>query len=150
MTIGYAGWLALPLLAAAAMAANQGSDAATIVNSGSTNTRGYTIEVSRSGTATVDARDGHAARQASVEPELANRLFGALDAAKPLDTLASRHCMKSVSFGYSIRISYGGVSSPDLTCAGDDRSKQLAALAAEVAQAVGVSDHAPRRPVPAP
>jgi hypothetical protein len=150
MTIGYAAWLALPLLAAAAMAADQGSDVATIVNSGSTNTRGYMIQVSRAGTATVDAHDGDATRQANVEPELASRLFGALDAAKPLDALASRHCMKSVSFGYSIRIRYGGVSSPDLTCAGDDRSQQLAALASEVAQAVGLSDHAPRRPVPAP
>ena len=137
--------IALPVLAVAASAADGRGDSATIVNSGSTNTRGYVIRLSRSGTASVDPRDGAAARVATVTPDLADRLFTALDAGTSLDALSSGHCAKSASFGYSIRIQYLGASSPDLTCAVGDKEKKLASLASEVAQAVGLSGHVLRK-----
>jgi hypothetical protein len=140
-------WIAFLMLAAAT--ASTGGSGAEIVNSGSTNMRGYLIEVSRSGRIVVDAPDGTGPRDASVPGDLADRFFAALDAAKPLGALPRRHCAKSVSFGYSIHIRYDGASSPDLTCPLGAQEESLASLTSEIARAAEISNQ-PRRLVPEP
>ncbi len=143
-------WTAL-LLLAAATATPVANAQAQIVNSGSTNTRGYALTVSRSGAVLVDAQDGTGARSAAVEPDLANRFFAALEGSEPLDALTPGRCMKSASFGYAVRVRYSGAVTPDLTCPADDRVKTLATLAFEIASSVHVSNFAMRRRlIPAP
>ena len=137
-------WIAFLVLAAASVP-DAGESSADIVNSGSTNTRGYVLHLSRSGPAIVGAQDGSAPRDAGVAPDLLNRFFESLDAAKPLDSLPAGNCPKSRSFGYSIHIRYDGANSPDLTCPVGSEEKELAALAAQIARAAQLSDQAPRQ-----
>jgi hypothetical protein len=103
-----------------------GSDAAVIVNSGSTNTPAYRIVVDRSGTATYNTTRGEAS--ASKLPQaVAERFYKDLDAAKPLSGLHAPKCLKSASFGSTLIVEFGGDKSPDLSC-GDGGSGKLAAL----------------------
>jgi hypothetical protein len=44
------------------------------------------------------------------------RFHADLNAAKPLTSLAVVHCMKSVSFGSTLTIAFGGEQTPDLNC----------------------------------
>jgi hypothetical protein len=144
-------WIAL--MAFVASAASPPPDVqgqADIVNSGSTNTRGYAVQVGRSGSALVDAQDGKGPRSASLPPDLVNRFFAALDAAEPFAALPLARCMKSASFGYSVRVRYNGASTPDLTCAVGDLEKTLASLTSQIARAAGVTNVMLRRPIIAP
>ena len=138
-------WIALLALVAAG-AADAGGSSAEIVNSGSTNTRGYVIEVRRSGALVVDAEDGAGPRDMAVAPDLVARFFATLDAAKPLGSLPLGNCPKSKSFGYSIAIRYRGTTSPDLTCPVGAEEQELASLAAEIARRAQLSDRTRRRP----
>lgn len=117
---------------------------ADIVNSGSTNTRGYVLHVSRAGDVVVEEEGGTNARKVRIPQVLARRFFAALNADGPLGTMPSRNCPKSKSFGYSVRIKYAGASSPDLTCPASAPASELAALAGEIASAAKVSDRARR------
>jgi hypothetical protein len=121
--------------------------AAEIINSGSTNTRGYILYLKRWGPVAIDAEDGTALRNVTVAPDLLERFFQSLNNSKPLDLLPSAHCPKSKSFGYSIQIKYDGATSPDLTCAVGDKESQLAALCAEIARQAHVSNTTRRNPV---
>ena len=113
---------AVPALAilAATTAAVAGQDAATITNSGSTNTAGYTITVRANGTAVYGVRPSRMVsavmRTGRVSQSLARHFFADLKAAKNMAPMVNTHCMKSASFGYSETVSYHGWMSPDLTC----------------------------------
>lgn len=114
-------------------------DAATIVDSGSTNRSGFRIVVDQTGAAemTVTPR-GVGARQAQPEPvqrhlpqALVDSFYSSLKAAGPLASLPAGHCMKSASFGSRMTVSFGGEETPDLTC-GDGGNAALADLIKEV------------------
>jgi len=112
---------------------------ATIVNSGSTNTAGFRIDVTRSGTAeyTSIPRGANAAHEApqksdrEIPKDLASRLFTELEAARPLSGLTAPHRMKSKSFGSRLTIEFGGETTPDLS-SGDGGNEHLRAIIRDV------------------
>lgn len=114
---------ALVLSAAMAQVANANAaarDGATVVDSGSTNTAGYRIEVWSDGTASIvmQNRAGvaqSAARPFSVATRVTARFFADLKGAKAANVSGSP-CMKSASFGTTTRVSWHGWTSPDLDC----------------------------------
>jgi hypothetical protein len=87
---------------------------ATIINSGSTNTCPYRIEVQDKGHINyqVCSRLGHQ----EIPSSIADQLFMDLKAAAPLDELPFIRCQKSISFGSTTVVSYAGARSPDLSC----------------------------------
>ena len=117
---------------------------ASIVNSGSTNTRGYVVQLSRSGTVRVDAQDGSGLRTIDVDPVLVKKFFAMLDAAVPLAALPRTSCPRSKSFGYSINVDYDGTKTPDLRCPVTQQESDLASVSAEITMAAHLSDRAPR------
>jgi hypothetical protein len=114
--------LALVIAAAAApvSAASPSRDAAVIVDSGSTNTSGYRIEVWSDGSASIrlQNRAGVAqgsARAFTVARTVAARFFTGLKAARAANVTGSP-CMKSASFGTTTHAIWHGWTSPDLDC----------------------------------
>jgi hypothetical protein len=101
------------------------SDAAIIVNTGSTNTRGYRIIVRPNGQATVQV-EGEPPRHETVEAATSTALFKDLAAAAPLDKLPSEPCMKSASFGSTTYVQFNGKRSPDLSCPMEGIGNKLA------------------------
>ena len=142
-------WIAVLFLAASTAGSAAGGSTADIINSGSTNTLGYVLHLHRTGSVVVDAKDGTTPHEAAVTPDLINRFFAALDAAKPLGSMPAGRCAKSKSFGHSIQVLYKDSLSPDLTCPLGANEAELAALASQIARAAHISDRT-RRPAPAP
>ncbi len=110
------------------VSSNSASDIVQIVNSGSTNTAGYVIELKRNGLVhwTVAPR-----RRVTVAPESsttaspnqirlptarANEIFKAIDEASPFDQYQPVFCGKSVSFGTTLHLTYNGQQVSDLNC----------------------------------
>jgi hypothetical protein len=87
---------------------------ATIINSGSTNTCSYRIDVWDNGHVNYRVC-GRWGRQA-ISSSLAAQFFADLDAAAPLNELPFIRCQKSISFGSITLITYAGARSPDLSC----------------------------------
>ena len=128
------------------------SGEALIVNSGSTNTTGYTIYVQSTGhvryvvtgraSTSVDRHllSGHVAKAQ------AGKLFHDLAAAMPFAKLPSGHGVKSVSFGTSLFITYRGTRTPDLSFPVSPEVQALKADATAIAAALKLSN-TPRRPV---
>jgi hypothetical protein len=130
---------------AARLPGSPSDDAATIVDSGSTNRSGFRIVVDQTGAAemTVVLR-GFGARQAQPEPvqrklpqALVDSFYSSLKAAKPLASLPAEHCMKSASFGSKMTVSFGGEETPDLNC-GDGGNAALADLIKEVGRITAI------------
>jgi hypothetical protein len=124
---------------AARLPGSPSDDAATIVDSGSTNRSGFRIVVDQTGaTEMTMIPRGVGARQAQPEPvqrqlpkALVDSFYSSLKAAGPLASLPAEHCMKSASFGSRMTVSFGGEETPDLTC-GDGGNTALADLIKEV------------------
>jgi hypothetical protein len=119
-------------------------ETATIENSGSTNTTGYTIAVSSAGTASV----GGAAMQ-PLPKAVASKFFADLKAAGSLASLPAGHGMHSASFGTRTWLTYRGQRSPDLTFPGDSRGAALKSDILSITEALHVRS-LPRRPMPTP
>lgn len=96
-------------LLAVCAAAAPSRDGASIVDSGSTNTAGYTIRVWSDGSAAT------ASKAFTFSPSLAARFFADLKAARGGHAKA-QPCMKSASFGTSTHVHWHGWTSPDLDC----------------------------------
>jgi hypothetical protein len=126
-------------------AASASPNDAVIVDSGSTNTIGYTIVIHPDYSAQVTL-DGALPRDATLPAADAESLFAKLAAAAPLDALAHGHCMKSASFGTSRRVAYAGKVSPDLTCAGDEQARELAGAVGAIVADLGIPRGALRHP----
>lgn len=133
------------LLAALCCTAGFGQTIA-IVNSGSTNTAGFRIEVKPSGEAEYTSQPrrigflrGEEPRnvQKTIPKGLADRLYRDVKAARPLSALPPQHCVKSVSFGTRLTIEEGDDSSPDLSC-GDGGNEKLKALIADANEIVRI------------
>jgi hypothetical protein len=100
-------------------------DAATIVNSGSTNRPGFRIVVNRSGVAELTSTPRRfSVRQTQPEPvrlmlprALVETFYSHLEAAIPLGLLPAVHCAKSASFGTTLSVAFGKEQTPDLSCA---------------------------------
>jgi hypothetical protein len=122
-------YIALPFVVLALLAGAQGErDGAVIVNSGSTNSAGYSIALWSD--ATVQASiQGQAAAVRSLPRDLADRFFADVRAART-DAAPPSHCMKSASFGSTTTVGWHGWRSPDLQC--PPFSASLRALASDV------------------
>ncbi|HEY5340419.1 MAG TPA: hypothetical protein VIK27_05275 [Candidatus Aquilonibacter sp.] len=105
--------MASALLCAAVAAAPQ-RDGAVIVNTGSTNTAGYTITIWSDGSALAQIQGG-AGRPFTVSQALADRFFIDLKAARA-NGKQRQHCMKSTSFGTRTIVRWHGWVSPDFQC----------------------------------
>jgi hypothetical protein len=107
----------LAILACVAAAAR---DSAVIVNSGSTNTLGYSITVWSDGKATVSLQPRGGApgtpKPFTVPTTTTTRFFSDLAAARKANVSSGGPCMKSASFGTSTHITWQGWVSPDLDC----------------------------------
>lgn len=108
------------VLAIAALMAASPPDSATIVDSGSTNANGYTIRVGSDGNASVtyEPRGGSpigAPKRFTVPAATTARFFADLAAARKGNAVTVP-CMKSVSFGSTLKVTWRGWTSPDLTC----------------------------------
>jgi len=120
---------------------------AAIVDSGSTNTNGLRIVVEPSGRAqsTVVRHGPHArtdeppeASARTVPSTLAQRLYSDLEAAWPLSSLPTQHCLKSASFGTTLTIEFGGQTTPDLSC-GHTTDPRVRALAKDAHEIIAAS-----------
>src|ERR1700722_1129333 len=100
------------------------SDAATIVDSGSTNRPGFRIVVDQAGVAQLTSmqRNFRAAQEQTkpvqrvLSPAAVKRFHSDLQAAKPLASLPEVPCMKSVSFGSTLSVVFDREQTPDLSC----------------------------------
>ncbi len=119
-----------------APSASPSAQAATIVNSGSTNFPGYRIALEPSGVAYVTNTRDDAHTVQRVDPKLAERFFAAIAAVGPMSGISVMHCMKSASFGSTTTVTMNGATSPDISCGGDAKVAELAAAADSVAHAV--------------
>jgi hypothetical protein len=110
------------------------NDIVRIINSGSTNTAGYRIELQRNGIVkwTVSHRRPALSPTPStpnssigemsirLSTALTNSVFQAVQQASPLNQFPQIHCGKSVSFGTTLYVTFNGQQSPDLTCPTED------------------------------
>jgi hypothetical protein len=113
-------------------------DKAVIIKSSSTNTEGYQLNVFENG-ATMLVQ-GNIPIRRHVPMHLVTRFFNDLHAAGNLAALPSMYCMKSSSFGTTLRIAYRGKTSPDVSCPTSSRIERALDLDAEaLATAAGVS-----------
>ena len=117
---------------------------ALIVNSGSTNTAPYTIDVHPDGTA--DVAIAGQMQHAHVGAPQAHWLFAKLKSAAPLASLPRAGCMKSASFGTSTTIVYDGSRTPDLSCPGGSAlAQELGRTAGVIVNQLGIKPLTPRR-----
>lgn len=97
-------------------------DGAVIVDSGSTNTSGYRIQVWSDGSASIVLQKRGVTQGVSkpfaVTPSVATQFFANLKAVRTAN-VNTLPCMKSASFGTTTRVSWHGWSSPDLDCPSD-------------------------------
>jgi len=123
-----------------------------IINSGSTNTPGYRLSVYASGRAEwflFRRRNGPfcSSSNGKLPPELTQRLFSDLRSLMPLDKLPVAHCMKSISFGHTLQVTFEGVTSLDLSCAGNPtETDKLVKDLAEINTTLGISTNIPDLP----
>jgi hypothetical protein len=128
-------------------------DTAVIVNSGSTNSYGYSIQVWSDGKASVTLKENGGAavstpKAFTVPATTAARFFSDLAAARK-GNATTVPCMKPVSFGTSTHVTWQGWTSPDLTCPPKDQlGDALVKDVDEIRQASGIPalplrNHAP-------
>jgi hypothetical protein len=96
------------------------TDGATIVDSGSTNSLGYRIQVWTNGSATLTVQNRGGVAQSAAKPFVLTQsattsFFAALKAARE-GNATGMSCMKSASFGTTTRITWHSWISPDLDC----------------------------------
>ncbi|MGC1379844.1 MAG: hypothetical protein WA814_02330 [Candidatus Baltobacteraceae bacterium] len=126
-------------------------DSAVIVDSGSTNTQGYKIQVWSDNTASITMQSRAGAAESTpkafnVPAETAAKLFADLAAARKA-RVTSGPCMKSASFGTTTHVTWQDWVSPDLDCPPNDAL--TAALVKDVEairQASGLNSLPIRRP----
>jgi hypothetical protein len=131
------------ILGVVALMATAPRDNAVIVDSGSTNAPGYNIQVWSDGSSSVTSQARGAspgpARSFTVPAATATRFFADLDAARK-GNVVTVPCMKSVSFGSTVRITWQGWTSPDLTCPPKDSlGEALIADVNDIRKAAGLT-----------
>ncbi len=87
----------------------------TIIETGSTNTRGFEITVDDGENASIQSQ-AEPIRHFKLNATVASDFSKAVASAGPLHALTATHCMKSASFGSSLFITRGDDRSPDLSC----------------------------------
>jgi hypothetical protein len=133
----------LALVVFAACSASE-PDSATIVNSGSTNFTGYTIQVRSDGSASAQVSNRGSDAESTPKPftldaAAVKQFFADLAAARSAKAVAAS-CMKSASFGSTTRVTWHDWTSPDLSCpAGNPSGAALVHDVQTIEAASGVS-----------
>lgn len=148
-------WLLVLLFssAAASALANPRVDGATITNSGSTNTAGYTIRVWSNRTADVLVRGPQrfgiapAPRTLQLDQDLTARFFADLQAARENPGVPA-HCMKSASFGTATHVAWHDWTSFDLQCPPYGGAQGLLAQDVKLIEAAANVGTVRRLPIP--
>jgi hypothetical protein len=112
-----------------------------IVNSGSTNTPGYTIILENNGrvhyyiaprrfqvinvNGTVQ-KPSWTNGTAQLSHKTTKNLYSQIERCEPFNKIPVKQCGKSVSFGFTLTLIYNGKATPDLTC--PTNNKNLAKL----------------------
>ena len=100
------------------------TNVAVILKTASTNTDCERFLVAPSGQ--VSFVIGDKTGQGMLQAPLTKNFFAAIKAAEPLSKLPIKpHCVKSASFGTSTFVSLDSQKSPDLSCPGNAKAKQL-------------------------
>jgi hypothetical protein len=123
-------------------------DAAVIVNSGSTNARGFRIVVRPEGHAVISRQREDTPSEGAIAQETATRFFADLAAAAPLDEIEGTPCMKSASFGVRITVAWHGKLTPDLACPTGPAGKTLMADIATIERELDIQREPPRFRIP--
>ncbi|GLV60330.1 hypothetical protein KDH_71500 [Dictyobacter sp. S3.2.2.5] len=111
---------------------------ALIVNSGSTNTCPYTIDVTLNSFATYTVCQRHGSGTLDVTKTIS--FFDHVLKARPLDELPYKPCLKPISYATVTDISYAQQKSPDISCPShDSRVTQLYDDAVSIQNALGFS-----------
>jgi hypothetical protein len=99
---------------------------ATIIQSGSTNTRPYKVTIRRDGSATIElgGSNAPALREVPAGTVDAKTLRQLLREVHDVTKIPAGRCAKSVSFGTSTEIAYAGKTSGDLQCIRADTSAE--------------------------
>lgn len=129
-------------------------NAAVILNTGSTNTDGYRIVVTQTGSAEYVWGSHRATAQ--IGRSLAAKFFYDAQRGMPLSKLRYAPCMKSASFGTATFVWWRGERSPDLTCPEGTVASDVYEDALAVASALKVGTGSPvylptgepRKPIP--
>ncbi len=130
--------------AAAATIPGVSPEDAVIRNSGSTNAAGYAIIVHPDGSVEID--QAGVVSRATLERPQTKWLFAKLQADSPISNLVSAHCMRSMSFGSTTRVTYRGATTGDLGCTFDPAARELKRTVDVIAAQLGVSMRG-RRPI---
>jgi len=95
-----------------------GRTLATIIQSGSTNTRPYRVTIRKDGSATVELGGSNAppSKELPAGTVDAKTLRQLLRAVHDVTKIPAGRCAKSASFGTSTQIAYAGKTSGDLQC----------------------------------
>ncbi|CAF0806133.1 unnamed protein product [Rotaria sordida] len=113
-----------------------------ITNSGSTNTAGYVIELYRNGLVKWTVAPRHhpsfsttpnsTTAQNSIQLSLfrTNNIFQAVEQASPFNQYEPIFCIKSVSFGTKLHVTYNEQQTPDLNC--PQRDQRLIVLSKSI------------------
>ena len=112
-----------------------GDTLATIRNSGSTNTPGWTLAINTDGSGAITYDQtrrtgfGHYENKAFTAGTFdSEQLETLLAQIGDVSTIPNRGCIKSVSFGSTTTITYQGKTSGDLTCLSQEDAPQFLAL----------------------
>ncbi|GCE06964.1 hypothetical protein [Dictyobacter aurantiacus] len=111
---------------------------ALIVNSGSTNTCPYTIDVALNSFATYTVCQRHGSGTLDVPQTIS--FFDHVLKATPLDHLPYKPCLKPISYATETTVDYAQQKSPDISCPShDSRVTQLYDDAVSIQHALGFS-----------
>ena len=139
-------WILGALVATIAASAGP-KDGASIINSGSTNTEGYTMKVWSDGTGEVSGARTGDSHKFQIDADLTPKFFADLKAARA-NPGTPGHCMKSASFGTTTVVSWHGWQSTDLQC--PPFNAAMTALVTDVRAIQAAANWASRRRIPLP
>jgi len=93
-----------------------------IVNSGSTNTAAYTINIEPNGRVLYHTEPrrgvttGGTNGKGNLPSKTIDTLYKQIKKCEPINKLPAQLCAKSVSFGFFLTLTYNGQTTPDLSC----------------------------------
>ena len=126
---------------------NENNNIVRIVNSGSTNTASYVIELQRNGLvqwtvvprfrpiASTMPSSTSAQNTLRLPTQRANEIFQSIEQALPFTQYKPVFCAKSVSFGTSLHVTYNEQQTPDLNCPVTD--ERLISLSKSIHDLIG-------------
>ena len=139
--------VAAAIVVVAAGVSARALDGGTIVNSGSTNSAAFQLDVRSDGSTTFTVQ-GRAPETRAIPPKSAALFLGNLRSALPLTPTKAEGCMKSASFGSSTFVIYHGHRSGDISCGQTLRDRTLMSDVNRIALEAKIPTLIPRTQAP--